>query len=181
MLVKKMDKMVAAQQDRRLAAVVNILGEATDRAKKKIYKFGEKHDLQKVPLAITTDGDKFQINDAAAVTVMIYRGRKVKVNYALAEGELDLRTVARIVKSTKKMLNEPAEKPTEKPKGKAKPMAKPKEKPKEEPKAQTEKVGQANRGTHEQPWVGMPLNPADAVGGRLAALCLPAPALLHPA
>jgi len=139
MLVKKMDKIVAAHQDEKLAAVVNILGEANDRAKKKIYKFGEKHDLKKVPLAITTDGDKFKINDAAAVSVMIYRGKKVKANYALAEGELNLRTVARIVKSTKKMLKEPAEEPKEKAKGKAKPLAKPQEEPKEEAKAQTEK------------------------------------------
>jgi hypothetical protein len=36
MLVKKLDKMVAAHQDQKLAAVVNILGEPTDRAKKKI-------------------------------------------------------------------------------------------------------------------------------------------------
>ena len=130
MLVKKLDKMVAAHQDQKLSAVVNILGETTDRAKKKIYNFGEKHDLQKVPLAITNDGDIFKINDAAAVTVMIYRGRKVKFNYALPEGGLDLRTIAKIVKSTKKMLNEPAEEP--KAKGKANPVAKPKEEPKQQ-------------------------------------------------
>jgi hypothetical protein len=127
MLVKKLDKMVAAHQDQKLAAVVNILGEPTDKAKKKIYNFGEKHDLQKVPLAITQDGDLFKINDDAAVSVMIYRGRKVKVNYALPEGDLDLRTVSKIIKSTKKMLNEPVEVPQRK----ANAVAKPKEEPKQ--------------------------------------------------
>lgn len=123
MLVNRLDKVVAAHQDEKLAAVVNILGAPTDRAKKKLYNFGEKQDLQKVPLAITKDGDLFKINDDAAVSVMIYRGRKVKVNYALPEGGLDLRTIAKIVKSTKKMLNEPAEEP----KGKAKPKEEPKQ------------------------------------------------------
>jgi hypothetical protein len=125
MLVNKLDKMIAAHQDQKLAAVVNILGETTDKAKKKIYKFGEKHDVKKVPLALTADGDKFEINDAASVTVMIYRGRRVKFNYALPEGGLDLRTVTKIVKSTKKMLAEPAEPP--KPRRKASPERKPAE------------------------------------------------------
>ena len=80
-------------------------------------------NLQKVPLAITDDGDLFKINDAAAVSVMIYRGRKVKVNYSLPEDGLDLRTISKIVKSTKEMLNEPVESP--KASGKVKPREEP--------------------------------------------------------
>ena len=53
----------------------------------------EKYHLKKVPLAATTDSDKFKINDAAEVTVMIYRGKPVKADYALAKGDLDQKTI----------------------------------------------------------------------------------------
>ena len=135
MLVKKIDALVVAQQEKKLAAVVNFPGEADDETTEKIKKFGEKQRLKKVPLAVTSDGDKFEINDDAEVSVMIYRGKKVKFNYALGKGGLDQKTVAAIVKDTKKMLKEPVEEPREKPKGKkGSPKAKSKEKPDEKPK-----------------------------------------------
>jgi len=132
MLVKQVDAMVVAQHEKKLAAVVNFLGEANDETKEKIEEFGEKLALKAVPLAITTDGDKFEISDDAEVTVMIYRRKKVKFNYALAKGALDQKTVAAIVESVKKMLAEPAEEP--KPKEKPKPKGKPKPQAKDEPK-----------------------------------------------
>ena len=93
-------------------------------------------------MATTTDGDKFKISDAAEVTVMIYQGKKVKFNFALAKGGLDQKTVATIVESVKKMLAEIPEKPKEQPKPKEKEPPKPKEQPvpkaKEEPKPPAE-------------------------------------------
>ena len=100
MLVKQIDAMVVAQHEKKLAAVVNFLGEADDKTKEKINEFGKKLALKEVPLAITTDGDKFKISDDAEVTVMIYRGKKVKFNYAMAKGGLDEKTVATIVESS---------------------------------------------------------------------------------
>lgn len=107
MLVKKIDDLVVLQQDKKLAAVVNFLGETNDETKERIKEFGEQLGLKKVPLAATTDAEPLQINDTAEVTVMIYRGKTVKANYALAKDRLDQKTIEAIINSTESMLNEP--------------------------------------------------------------------------
>jgi hypothetical protein len=107
MLVKKMDDLVVLQQDKKLAAVVNFLGEVNDETNGKIKEFGKELDLKKVPLAVTTEAEPLKINDAAEVTVMIYRGKTVKANYALAKDRLDQKTIEAIINSTESMLNEP--------------------------------------------------------------------------
>ena len=107
MLVKKMDDLVVRQQDKKLAAVVNFLGQINDETKEKIKEFGEELGLKKVPLAVTADPEPLQINDAAEVTVMIYRGKTVKANYAVAKDRLDQKTIEAIINSTQNMLNEP--------------------------------------------------------------------------
>ena len=87
MLVKKMDDLVVLRQDKKLAAVVNFLGETNDETKEKIKEFGEELDLKKVPLAVTTDTEPLKINDAAEVTVMIYRGKTVKAELRPSQGQ----------------------------------------------------------------------------------------------
>jgi hypothetical protein len=122
MLVNKIDAIVASQQDKNLAAVVNFVGEATDKEKEKIKKFGARYRWKKVPLTIITEGEDLKIDDAAEVTVMLYRGKKVKFNYSLAKGSLNQKTVVAIVQDVKKMLAMPDEpKKGAKPKEKAKP------------------------------------------------------------
>ena len=107
MLVKKMDDLVVLRQDKKLAAVVNFLGEINDETKEKIKEFGKELDLKKVPLAVTTDSEPLKINDAAEITVMIYRGKTVKANYALAKDRLNQKTIEAIINSTESMLHEP--------------------------------------------------------------------------
>jgi len=145
MLVKELDAMVVAQKDKKLAAVVNFVGEAKGETKEKIKKFGEKLHLNKVPLVATTDVKPFKISDDAEVTVMTYRGKKVRFNYALPKGGLDQKTVAAIIEDTKKMLAEPPEEPKEKPKDKKKPQGKPKGKPKEKAKEKPEPQAKEDR------------------------------------
>lgn len=118
MLVNKIDAIVASQPEKKLASVVNFVGEDTDKAKEKIKKFGDKHRWKKAPLAIITDGEDLKIDDAAEVTVMLYLGKKIKFNYALPKGGLTQKTVAAIVQDTKKLLEMPAETPKEKEKPK---------------------------------------------------------------
>jgi hypothetical protein len=140
MLVKDIDALIVAQQEKKLAAVVNFVGEPKDELKEKIKKFGDKQALKKVGLAVTKDTGPLKISDGAEVSVMIYHRKKVKFNYALAKDGLDEKTVAAIVGDVKKMLKELPEEPKAKPKDKAKPKEKPskeqpsKEKPKPKPK-----------------------------------------------
>jgi hypothetical protein len=112
MLVSKIDAIVAPQapqQAKKLAAVVNFVGAATDKEREKIKKFGARYRLKRVPLTIITDGEDLKIDDAAEVTVMLYRDKKVKFNYSLAKGSLNQKTIAAIVQNAKKMLAMPDE------------------------------------------------------------------------
>ena len=80
MLVNKIDAMVVLQQEKKLAAVVNFVGKGSDKEKEKIKQFGKDHRWKKVPLTIISEGKGLKIDDAAEVTVMLYRGKKVKFN-----------------------------------------------------------------------------------------------------
>ena len=104
-LAKEIDKLVAANQEKKLAAVINFTGEANDAAKANIKEFGEKHELKNVALTITGDGKKFEVNDEAEVTVMHYKGKKVQFNAAVAKGGLSKEAVAAIVEGVKKILD----------------------------------------------------------------------------
>ena len=95
------------RQDKKLAALVNFLGENNDETKEKIKEFGKKLGLKKVPLAVTTDSERLKIDEAAEITVMIYRGKTVKANYALAKDRLNQKTIQAIINSTESMLHEP--------------------------------------------------------------------------
>jgi len=119
-LVSKIDAIVAPQPEKKLAAVVNFVGAATGKEREKIQKFGARYRWKKVPLTIITEGQDLQIDDAAEVTVMLYRGKKVKFNYALAKGSLNQKTVAASVQNARKMLAMPDE-PKKDPKPKLKP------------------------------------------------------------
>ena len=138
MLVNKIDAIMAGKQEKKLGAVVNFVGKADHAAQDKIKQFGAKQHLKKVPLTIIASGDDLKINDAAEVTVLLYRGKKVKFNYALAKGDLNPKMVAGIVQNVKKMLAEAPTKPKEDEKAKAKASDKPNAQ--EEPKPETKKV-----------------------------------------
>ena len=104
-LAKEIDKLVAANQEKKLAAVINFVGEANDETKAKIKEFGEKHDLKNVALTLTAEAKKFEISDEADVTVMHYKEKKVQFNTAVAKGGLSKEAVAAIVEGAKKVLD----------------------------------------------------------------------------
>jgi hypothetical protein len=103
-LAKEIDKLVAANQEKKLAAVINFVGEANDAAKAKIKDFGEKHNLKNVALTLTTEAKTFQIGDEAVVTVMHYKDKTVRFNAAVAKGGLKKEAVAAIIEGAKKIL-----------------------------------------------------------------------------
>ena len=103
-LVKELDKVVAANKDKNLSAVLNFTGEPNDAYFDEIKAFGDKYQVKNVALTMTADKDRFKVSDEADVTVMHYNRKKVMFNYA-AKGELSDKEVAAIVKGTKKILN----------------------------------------------------------------------------
>jgi hypothetical protein len=104
-LAKQIDKLVADNQEKKLAAVINFTGEPTDDYKAKIAEFGTKHNLKNVALTVTADADRFKINDQAEVTVMHYKGKTVKSNHAVAAGGLNAEAIKSILEGTKTILD----------------------------------------------------------------------------
>ena len=104
-LAKEIDKIVEANEEKKLAAVINFIGEPSPELQETIKAFGEKYKIKNVALAITKDASAFKISDKAAVTVMHYKGKEVKFNHAVAAGKLDKKTVKKIVDGTETILN----------------------------------------------------------------------------
>ena len=109
-LVKKLDKLVAEKKDSKLTSVVNILAgeDDADKVKEEIAKFAEKNEVTNVALAVTNEksSKNFKINPEAAVTVMVYRDKKVTANHAVKAGGLDEKTVSAIVADAAKATEE---------------------------------------------------------------------------
>ncbi len=66
-----------------------------------LEKFAEENKLTNVALSLTGDGDKFKVNEDAALTVMVYKGKKVLFNYAAGKSELTKQTGDAVVAGAK--------------------------------------------------------------------------------
>lgn len=97
-LVKRIDKAVAENQDKKLAAVVNIVGKP-DEMSDSVAEFAEKHGVENVALTVSDqkNAEKFKVNPEAKVTVMHYKGKKVKSNHAVPPGGLNDAAIEEIV------------------------------------------------------------------------------------
>ena len=127
--------MVAANEDKKMAVVVNFLGEDAEALMEGAAEFGRKHKVQGAALVVpkeNVEGPKnYRLATETAVTVLICRGKKVKAQHVLAEAPIDEQCIAAIIADTDKMLAEEVEE--EEPREKRKPRGgrKKKEKKKE--------------------------------------------------
>lgn len=103
-LAKQIDNLVADNQEKKLAAVINFMGEPTEDYQQQIVEFGTKHDLKHVALVATVGADRFKIHDQAEVTVMHYKGKTVKANHAVAVGGLNDQAIKGIIEGAKAIL-----------------------------------------------------------------------------
>ncbi len=107
-LVKKIEKIVAANSDKQMAAFVVHLTDDPDASEVVLKKLAKKHKIVKTPLT-NFDGlagpPVYNIAEKADVTVMMWVGTKVKVNFALRKGELTKKKIDEIVAATAKILN----------------------------------------------------------------------------
>lgn len=106
-LVKKIDKVVADNGDKKMAAFVVHLTDDPDTSEATLKALAKKHKIVKTPLT-NFDGlagpPAYSIAEKADVTVMMWVRGKVKVNHALAKGELTEKKIAEIVADTAKIL-----------------------------------------------------------------------------
>jgi hypothetical protein len=109
-LVKQLDKFVDENKDKKVAAVVNFLGDDPETLKAAVKEFGEKNKVKNVALTVALDhkeGPKaLEISPDADVTVMFYNKKKVTANQAVKKGGLNKDAVSKIIADGKTILEE---------------------------------------------------------------------------
>jgi len=106
-LVKQIDKKVAENKDKKMAAFVILLSDDPDADEGKLKAFAKKHGIKNVPLTIF-DGPagppRYKIAEKAKTTVTMWSGLKVKVGKGF-DGKLTSKQISSIVAATPKILN----------------------------------------------------------------------------
>ena len=106
-LVKKIDDTVAKNEDQRMRAFVVLLTDNPSTAEADLKALAEKHGITETPLTLmrNTEGPpSYKIAADADVTVMMWKGKNVKVNHAFRSGQLTAKAIEEIVSDTSKIL-----------------------------------------------------------------------------
>ncbi len=106
-LVKKIDRLVAKNKDKKLSAFVVLLSDDADADEAKLKELAKKHKIKATPLTVfegIAGPPSYKIAKDADVTVLMWDRRKVKVNYAFGKDGLNKKSVKAIVKDTAKIL-----------------------------------------------------------------------------
>ena len=98
-LVKALDTATAKNK---IKLVVNFTGTPSDDYVDSVKALAKKHGLKNAALTLSRDGSRFKVNKEADVTVMHYRGKKVKFNFA-AKGKISEKEIAEVVKGLSKL------------------------------------------------------------------------------
>ena len=104
-LVKKVDE--ANQKEGKTMGSFVVLLSDDENAEKKLKELAEKEKLDKTVLTLFSNPDgpeDYNINKDADVTVVMYVGKKVKVNRAYKKGEFKTDTVETVLKDLPKIL-----------------------------------------------------------------------------
>ena len=108
-LVKQIDEKINENADQKMAGFLVLLTDDPDAAEPRLKELAEKHKIEKTPLTVY-DGlagpENYKIDKYADVTVMMWVGGQVKVNYVFEKGKLDKQAVATVVKDTAKILKD---------------------------------------------------------------------------
>ena len=108
-LVKELDAVVAKNADeKKMAAFVTVLTNDPDAVEPTLKKVADEQKITKTPLTVFENNvgpAKYNIDEKADITIMMWVDSDVKVNYALSAGELNADTVSKIISDTGKILN----------------------------------------------------------------------------
>ena len=107
-LVKKIDEVVVANDDKRAAAFLVLLSEDPDAAAPQLEKLAADQEIGETPLTVydgITGPPAYSIAEEAEVTVLMWVGGEVKVNHALGANELNAEKIEEIVGTTSEILN----------------------------------------------------------------------------
>lgn len=106
-LVKQLDAQIKKNEEAKLTAFVNLLGDSKETASDAAKKLAAETKAENVPFVVPNEFENgpedYGINAKAAVTVILAEGGKVKANHAVAKSA-DLNVDA-VVADLKKILN----------------------------------------------------------------------------
>ena len=106
-LVKQVDEQVGKNGSKDMKAFFVLLAEDADAAAPKLEKLAKDQGIKNVPLTVF-DGESgpgsYKIAKEADVTVMMWKGLKVKANHAFKKGELNKKGVEATVADVPKIL-----------------------------------------------------------------------------
>ena len=103
-LAKKLDQVAARNKSKKLAVVINLMGQPTEAFKKKAQAFAKKAGLKHVVVTVTAHAKNFNVDDDAEVTVMNYRRKVVKFNYSVGPEGLKEKDIRAILDGVRKIL-----------------------------------------------------------------------------
>jgi hypothetical protein len=106
-LVRRLDKAVAAHQKAKLRGWVTFLAKDPAKQDAKVVKWGKKHAIGRLPLAVFTDEvgpPSYKIAKDADVTVIFFVKRKVVANFAFRTGELTEAKADEVLKALPKVV-----------------------------------------------------------------------------
>jgi hypothetical protein len=108
-LIGEVDKVVAKNQDKKLASFVNLVGDDNEQLKKDAQKLVKKSHAKHVAVLAPAEGrkgwDKLKLNDKVDLTILIYKDGMIVANHAFAAGKLDKSAIASVIADTDKILN----------------------------------------------------------------------------
>ena len=108
-LVKQINEAVGKNGDKKLCSFVVFLTDDTDAMTPQVEKLAEKEKIGNVPLTIgeiPAGPPDYKIDKDAEVTVMLWKGMKVKANHAFKAGELHKAQIAAVIKDIPKILED---------------------------------------------------------------------------
>ena len=109
-LAQELDSAVAKNSDKQLKAFVNLLGSDREQMEAAAKELGTKNKLANVPVVVPVEfengPDNYGINPKADVTVIVAKGGKVTANHAFAKGELNEKSIEKILAEVPKLVAE---------------------------------------------------------------------------
>jgi hypothetical protein len=106
-LVKKLNEATAKSKEKKLGSFVVMLSDEESMAEK-LITLADKERIDQTILGLMESAGppEFEVAKDAEITVVLYTGRKVKVNYAFKKGKMTAEDISRILADLPKILPE---------------------------------------------------------------------------
>ncbi|MFL5340206.1 MAG: hypothetical protein ACJ8F7_08635 [Gemmataceae bacterium] len=106
-LVKELNAAVNANADKKMAAFTVVLTDDADKTEEQLKALAKDAKIDKVPLTLMEGAagpPAYHIAKDAEVTILMWKGQKVKANFAFGKGKLDKEAIKKVLEDTSKIL-----------------------------------------------------------------------------